>query len=124
MDLDIIAGGIILAWAGISIYREYKTKKLDEQQDSAMKKFQEERHKLILQFTEQYLETEKLGLDTSEVCQIYLDKVRILAKKHNLETITNDLPAEGNFEAEKVIKKPDGTIERYVSNGKKWVRYE
>ncbi len=28
------------------------------------------------------------------------------------------------FESEKVVERSDGTIERYVSNGRRWIRYE
>lgn len=124
MEFELIVEGIIVGLLGLSAYSQYKRKKIAERANARTKAFEEERGLLIQQFQEQYRETTELGLPVDEVCRLYLENIKKLSRKHNLVTLVSNTSIPGKFEAQREVYNNDGTIERYVSNGNKWIRYE
>lgn len=101
MAIEYIVGAGIVGFCAYMSYRgQQKVKKVNER----VRNFQED---------VEIAQSWGIPFDTRE-----------LAKRHNLVTLTAGFDNPGEFETEKVLQREDGSVERYVSNGKKWIRYE
>lgn len=103
-QIDVIASGILLFCS----YMSYRGAESCRKANERMKKFGKE-------VEEESNRCNKLNIPFN---------IGDIARKYNIPVISASFEAPGNYESEKTIIKEDGTLEEYVSNGNKWVRYK
>jgi hypothetical protein len=124
MEFEIVAGGIVAGLLALSAYNQYRGNRAVANANARVEAFGKEVAELNEQYNRDVEYHKRLGLPTQDLFRQHKRDIQRLSKKYDLVTLTADFSVPGEFETEKVTIRGDRTTERYVSDGKKWIRYK